>query len=181
MRIYLDVDDTLAAFRQHAIDNGVPPWTGSWYTAPRDTWTDEQRFIQDKTNELMRTAEFWETMPIVTGAHELIAAASFKGPVCLLTAVPSSLKGEPDVIDMVRRVKTAFAWQKLHVPPENVLVVERHEKELFAFDQFERRSNVLIDDALTTCQAWANAGGVAFHLEHVEDGLDEALNFIKCL
>lgn len=181
MRIYLDVDDTLAGFRQHAIDNGVPPWTGSWYTTPRDSWTDEQRFIQDRTNELMRTEEFWATMPLVPGAADLIAAASFKGPVALLTAVPSSLKDEPDVIEMVRRVKIQYAWQKLHVPPERVLVVERQQKVLFAFDHFDNVSNVIVDDALTTCQAWADAGGVAFHLEHVEDGLDEAINFIKCL
>lgn len=181
MRIYLDVDDTLAGFRQHAIANGVPPWTGAWYTAPRDSWTDEQRFIQDRTVELMRTEEFWATMPLVPGAADLIAAASFKGPVALLTAVPSSLKDEPGVIEMVRRAKIRFAWQKLHVPPERVLVVERQQKALFAFDRFENVGNVLVDDALATCEAWASAGGTAFHLERAENGLDEAINFIKRL
>lgn len=181
MRIFLDVDDTLALFRQHAVDCGVPPWSGSWYTTPRSGWTEEQGFIQDRTNDLMRTPEFWATMPVAPLAHELIAAASFHGPVSLLTALPSALIEEPDVIEMVRRAKIQFAWKRLHVPPERVIVCERREKMLYAFDHFERRSSVLVDDAASTCEEWAEAGGFSFHLEHVEDGLDEALNFIKCL
>jgi hypothetical protein len=180
-RIYLDVDDTLALFRQHAIANGVPAWEGSWYTAPREGWTDEQKFIQDKTNELMRTEDFWMTMPVAPLAHEVIAAASFHGPVELLTAVPSSLLHEVDTINMIRRAKVRYAWQALHVPPERILVVDRRDKVRYAWNHFDNVQNVLVDDAIDTCNAWANQGGLAFHLEHVEDGLHEALNFIKCL
>lgn len=181
MRIYLDVDDTLAMFRQHAIDNGVPPWEGSWYTTPREGWTDEQKFIQDRTNDLMRTEDFWMTMPVAPQAHELIAASSFHGPTYLLTAVPSSLSAETDVIEMIRRAKVRYCWQRLHVPPEHVLVVNRAEKARYAFNHFDMVRNILVDDALSTCEAWAEAGGNAFHLQAIEEGLDEALNYIKCL
>lgn len=180
MRIYLDVDDTLAHFREHAVALGVPRWEGSWYTTPRDTWTPEQCAIQDETNDLMRIREFWETMPVVDGAHELIAAASFKGPVYLLTALPSSLKAEPDVLDMIRRAKVQWAWQKLHVPPERVLVVNRVEKVNYAFDHFENAANILVDDALATCKAWAVAGGEVYHVDDVaSEGLGPATDFIK--
>lgn len=180
MRIYLDVDDTLSHFREHAVEMGVPRWEGSWYTTPRETWTPEQCAIQDATNNLMRTKDFWETMPIVDGAHELIAAASFHGPVYLLTALPASLSGEPDVLEMVRRTKIQFGWQKLHVPPERVLVVNRVDKMRYAFDHFAQVSNVLIDDAIQTCEAWADANGVAFHVPDVAShGLADAIDFIK--
>lgn len=182
MRIYLDVDDTLAHFREHAVANGVPRWEGSWYTTDRAMWTPEQCFIQDRTNELMRQEDFWMTMPAVDGAHELISAASFHGPVCLLTALPSSLKDEPDVLDMVRRAKVRYAWQRFHVPPERVLVVNRADKVRYAVDYFNQFANVLIDDAVQTCEQWQEAGGLSFHVPDVAaSGLDEALNFIKCL
>lgn len=182
MRIYLDVDDTLAQFREHAVANGVPRWTGSWYTTSRDGWTDEQKHIQERTNELMRSQEFWETMPVWDRAHELIAASSFKGRTYLLTATPSSLAGEPDVIDMVRRVKTQWAWQKLHVPPDNVIVCARHEKLRYAYDPFAQHANMLIDDATQTCSEWIAAGGEAHHFHADSDwGMYDAINFVKSL
>lgn len=181
MRTFIDVDDTLAAFRQHAIANGVPPWEGSWYTTSRGGWTEEQKFTQDRINGLMRQEDFWMTMPLVPGAHELISAASFHGPVTLLTALPFALSGEPAMLGMIRRAKRAYCWQRLHVPPESVIIVNRREKVLYAFDQYEKRGNVLIDDAEQTCAEWTAARGLAFHIARCEDGLDEALNFIKCL
>lgn len=184
MRFYLDVDDTLAAFRDYAVTRGVPHWTGTWYTTPRDTWTDEQRFIQDRTTELMRQQDFWSNIPAMPGASDLISAAAFIGPVYLLTALPSSLKHEPEVIDMVRRAKTQWAWQVLHVPPERIIVCDRSEKVQYAFDKFEQVSNVLIDDAEHTCREWRDQGGEAFqfpiHLGN-EAAMSEAINFIKCL
>ena len=181
MRIYIDIDDTLAGFRQHAIANGVPAWSGSWYTTDKALWTDEQRRTQDMTNDLMRNEDFWMSIPVLPRAHELIAAASFHGPVTLLTALPSSFVGDNALLAMVRRAKIRYAWQQLHVPPERVEVCVRAEKVRYAFDHFSKMACVLIDDAKATCDEWENAGGVAFHVEHAENGLHEAIDFIKCL
>lgn len=177
MRCYIDVDDTLAHFRQHAISEGVPSWSGTWYTTSRDNWSDEQKFIQDRTNALMRLRGFWEALPVWEGAHELIAAASFQGPVFLLTATPSSLAGEPEVVDMIRRAKVQWAWQNLHVPPERVVVCARADKIRYAFDPFANHANLLIDDAEQNCAEWREAGGEAHHFVN----MPFAINFVKCL
>lgn len=182
MRIYIDIDDTLAQFREHAVDFGVPRWEGSWYTTDRAAWTPRQCAIQDATNELMRKREFWSTMPVWPGAHELIAAASFHGAVSLLTALPTSLKDEPEMLDMVRRAKIQYAWQRLHVPPERVLVVNRADKVRYAFNPFTSRSNLLIDDAAQNVKEWTEAGGIAHHFDaQGEDGMANAIDFVKCL
>lgn len=181
MRIFIDLDDTLAGFRQHAIACGVPAWEGSWYTTPVNKWTNEQKLIQEQTNSLMRLPEFWKTLPVIPRTHELIAAASFRGDVKILTALPSAFANEPAFLDMVRREKVSYCWRKLHVPPEDVIVCMRKSKVQYAFDHFTSTSSILVDDAETTCDEWRASGGIAFHLKRVEDGLGEAIDFVKGL
>lgn len=184
MRIYIDVDDTLAYFRKYAIERGVPAWSGTWYTTPREGWTQEQCAIQDATNTLMERDDFWPNLPVVDGSHELISAAQFVGPTYLLTAMPRGVR--PELHDSVKRQKVQWAWQKLHVPPERVLVVPREAKARFAFDHFEGRQNLLIDDAHQNVEEWVAADGEAhwfYHDDHVtmEHAMQDAINFVKCI
>lgn len=161
--IYLDVDDTLGDFRGHAIDLGVPPWEGSWYTTDPATWTQEQKDIQAATNDLMRRDSFWLTMPVTPGAHELIAAAFARADTYLLTALPSFAKDE-ETQNMIRRVKLEYARNTLHIPEARVIICQRKDKVNYAVQHgFDGERNLLVDDAAQNVYEWSDAGGVAIH------------------
>jgi hypothetical protein len=163
MTIFLDVDDTLGDFRGHAIDLGVPPWEGSWYTTDPATWTQEQKDIQKATNDIMRTEKFWLTMPVTPGAHELIAAAFARDETYLLTALPSFAKDD-ETQDMIRRVKLEYARNTLHIPHERVIICQRKDKVNYATrNGFVDAPNLLVDDAEQNIREWIGSGGHAIH------------------
>lgn len=168
MEFYIDMDDTLANFRDHAVACGVPPWTGTWYATDPAGWTEEQHAIQRKTNEIMEDPEFWLTMPVIPFAHELIAACGVRGKTSLLTAYPRTC---PDKA-MVEMVKKTWADRFLNFPVSRVIVCERPEKIKYACGGVmddegawhpRARPNVLIDDADKNCHEWIEAGGIALH------------------
>ncbi len=164
MKFYIDVDDTLADFRGHAIACGVPAWTGTWYTTPRETWTEEQHAIQAKTCEVMEREDFWLNLPVLPGAFELISACAVRGETFLLTAYPSIC---PDK-EMVLAAKLKWGVSKLHFPLDRIVVCDRPNKIRHAVSGASSVSaigkpNVLIDDAEQNVQEWVAAGGVAVH------------------
>lgn len=169
MKFYIDMDDTLGNFRDHAVACGVPPWEGTWYATDPATWTLEQHAIQKATNDLMEHESFWLTMPITKGAHEVLAAACSRAETFLLTAFPRTCSD----IDMVIRAKKAWAERVLHFPASKVIVCARADKIQYAQGGFmdddgtwNPRPNLLIDDAEKNCNEWTNAGGLALLYRH---------------
>ena len=175
MRIYLDMDDTLMAFRDYAIARGVPAWAGSWYTLPPELWSQEQRDTQAATNALMIRDDFWSNIPPTEGAHELLAASFARADTYLLTALPSGV--DVRFHDNIRRQKIQSAWQKLHVPPERIICVARPDKVRYAWDHFNIVQNVLIDDAEQNVREWIDHDGIA----HLFTDSACAVDFVKCL
>lgn len=155
-RIYLDVDDTLSDFRAAAIAGGVPPWTGTWYTEPRETWGPEQLEIDRLTMEIMHKEEFWQNMPVHSGAWKVLELAKEIGDAHLLTATPRDM-------DAAGKAKVA-AWKMdyckrvFSLPEEKIIVCERKDKILHA-PPCEHGMPILVDDALKNCVEWANHGG----------------------
>lgn len=157
MKFFIDVDDTLSNFKDHAVASGVPPWTGTWYATNPATWTPEQHEIQRKTNETMENPDFWLTMPVMPGAFEIIAACASRADTYLLTAYPGPCRDK----GMVRSCKVEWAHRKLHFPSPRVIVCERPEKVRHAFNSAGNTSNWLIDDAEKNCHEWRGANGFA--------------------
>lgn len=165
MQIYLDVDDTLADFREHAVARGVPRWEGSWYTTDPATWTDEQKFIQAETNRQMSMLDFWLTMPPAPGAFELIAAARQRtDDVYLLTALPSFAKDEA-LRAMIYGAKMQYAVDVLHMPAQRTIVCARADKVNYATRFHTGEQNVLVDDAHQNIREWIDANGIGIHHE----------------
>lgn len=169
MNIYLDVDDTLGNFRDHAVSLGVPPWSGTWYTQDPSTWSDEQKFIQQATNDLMRTESFWLTMPLHDGAHELISAAASRAETFFLTALPSFAKDEATQ-KMIRQAKLEYCVSKLHFPASRVIICQRKDKVEYAIRR-DGASNLLVDDAAQNCAEWRAHGGFAIHHRDCADSI----------
>lgn len=172
MKIYLDVDDTLGNFRDHAVALGVPPWTGTWYTTDPATWSQEQKDIQQATNNLMMTEDFWLTMPLTAGALELIATAATRGSTYLLTAMPSFAKDE-NLQRMIRRAKMAYARDVLHFPQQRVIICQRKDKVNYARAE---GPNLLVDDASQNCLEWHHAGGDAILHRSAAESISELKN-----
>lgn len=165
MIIYLDVDDTLADFREHAVARGVPRWEGSWYTTDPATWTQEQKDIQARTNEEMSKPDFWLTMPPAPGAFELIAASRQRtDEVYLLTAMPSFAKTD-ELRTMIYGAKMQYAVDRLHMPPQRTIVCARADKVNYATRFHTGEQNVLVDDAHQNVREWIDANGIAIHHE----------------
>lgn len=165
MKIYLDVDDTLADFLEHAVARGVPRWEGSWYTTDPATWTQEQKDIQARTNEEMSKLDFWLTMPPAPGAFELIAASRQRtDDVYLLTALPSFAKTN-ELRTMIYGAKMQYAVDVLHMPPQRTIICARADKVLHATNLAWNTPNVLVDDAHQNVREWLDAKGIAIHHE----------------
>lgn len=171
MRIFIDADDTLNDFREYCVSRGVPRWSGSWYTTPRDTWTPEQIAIQGATNDLMSRLDFWTQIPVRKGAFELLHAAQQRGEVYMLTAYPSSVPRS--MWALIEEQKRYWAQEALHFDPGRVIVCERARKVEYATSDpsglmpvYGRSGpNLLIDDAAQNVAEWEAAGGKAIHFD----------------
>ena len=178
MKIYLDVDDTLADFKRYAQERGVPPWTGTWYTTDPKTWTPEMKRIDQITRELMEAEDFWPKIPLAPGAFEMIAAASLRAETYLLTALPRFVN--PDLLPRIKEQKIEYAARRLHFPTERVIVCNRPEKINYAMGGYmdirgawNPTPNLLVDDAEQNCEEWRAHGGIAIHYTGNASVLDE--------
>lgn len=184
LKLYLDVDDTLADFRRQNMARGCPPWEGTWYTQPPSTWTPEQKEIDRITCANMMHREFWSEMPVAAGCFEIIAAAAARAEVYLLTALPRMLPEETQ--RMISFEKFAWCERVLHFPSARVIVCPRADKIKYACKGFmdedgcwhpRANPNVLVDDAVQNCEEWSAAGGHAIH----HTGFESTLAAIKAL
>ena len=176
MRIYLDADDTLGNFRQHAIERyGVPPWEGSWYTTDKATWPQEYHDIQAATNRAMEHPMFWLCMPANEGAHDLVHAARSWGTPYVLTALPYDVNR--DLWPRIEDDKRTWAAGMFNLPPENVVVCQRHEKLRYA--KIGSVVNLLIDDAEQNCEEWRAAGGLAIHYTDAESAIAKLVAIVE--
>lgn len=179
MRIYLDLDDTLADFTGALRRDGLLVGAlGYYHTNPRETWTEEQAEFQTRLNIRMDTAGFWRSLNVLPGAFELLAAAAVRADTYILTAMPSGAKNRA----MIAREKREWACDKLHVPSQRVITCLRSEKMLYAFDAlFHDRKvgvqHVLLDDATLNVAEWKEAGGVGL----LHKNFDDSLKMLKAL
>lgn len=174
MDIYLDVDDTLADFKGYAIERGIPPWSGTWYTQHPDTWTQEQKDIQAQTVKLMEQPDFWPNIPVKEGAVDLIKEAwNLSEKVFLLTAWPRNV--DEAMLPMIIRQKHTYGTARLKFSPGGVIVCAREQKVQYAVRHTwdGKKPNVLVDDAIQNCYEWQQAGGIAIHYQNAEQAIRE--------
>lgn len=182
MKIFVDVDDTLADFKAHAIARGIPPWTGTWYTQHPDTWTEEQKGIQAATVAMMESDDFWPAIPVKDGANMLLGACMMavgRESVFLLTAFPRNVR--PDVLPTIEIQKKAYCLAHFEIPPDRTIVCDRHEKIIHAVDRTWDgvKPHVLIDDAIQNCEEWRAAGGLAILYESAGQAINELAALLK--
>lgn len=161
MKIYLDMDGTLSDFWGHANALGAEPLGNEAYHAGASTWTPDQMARQERVDTLMSDPDFWLTMPLFGGAHELVSAACSRATTYILTALPSFAKDQ-SMQSLIREAKRAYAEDILHFPSDRVIICQRKDKARYANTEFDR--NLLVDDASQNCDEWRAARGhVIFH------------------
>lgn len=172
MRIYLDLDDTLADFTGACRRAGVHYDGEVYHTNHRSTWTPEQVDFQARLNDLMDSDTFWPNVGVLPGAFELISAAATRADTFILTAVPAGTKRNI----MIAEQKVAWARDNLHIPGLRVYTCQRSRKATYAQD-WRSGPHVLLDDSALNISEWHDAGG--FGLLHTD--FDSSLAALKNL
>lgn len=178
MQFFIDVDDVVADFKGHAIERGVPPWTGTFYANHPSTWTDEQKNQVRMVDALCADETFWLNIPVADRAFEIIAMCAMHGDTFLLTAYPPGNVADPM---MIERVKMQWTMDRLHFPADKVIICERKAKTAYAVRRTwdGSKPNVLIDDAEKNIIEWREAGGIAIH--HTPGDAAETIRQIRQL
>jgi len=157
VKIYLDVDDTLADFRGHCLTNGTPDYDKGFYNEPIETWTPDNHAVNAMQIKLMKREDFWMGIPVMEGALDLVATATTRAETYLLTALPRG--DDHAMLEMVRRAKVEYCRHFLHFPTNRIIVCHRHEKANYATRVHTDQRNLLVDDAQRNIAEWTAAGG----------------------
>jgi 5'(3')-deoxyribonucleotidase len=142
MKIFLDMDDVVADFKGYA-----QSVLGHANTNERDSWE-----ANDWTR-LKDNFRLYRTLPVKSGARELVKwckeySVQNSVQLCFLTAVPRN-----------NDVPWAF-WDKVNWAQENFPGIPVMFGP-FAKDKKShcQTGDILIDDKLSNCQEWVQAGG----------------------
>lgn len=151
--IYLDMDGVLADFEAAMRARGVSNSSFQFGHRPIEEWSAEQIASDLAVRAEMSKPDFWPSIPIMAGAPELVAVCkrlAARDQLHVLTALPR----DPATRDMVDQQKRE--WIYTHLGPMGIYTCLRAEKKDFA-----RRGDILVDDLLSNCAEWQEAGGHA--------------------
>ena len=66
-------------------------------------------------------------------------------------------------VEGAKKGKAAWNRKYTKVPAEKLHIVSRKNKQLFAYDDINKKPNVLIDDHLQNIQEWKDKGGIGIY------------------
>jgi hypothetical protein len=154
--IFLDMDGVLADFDAGMRRWGVTPGY-DYMHLPESEWTDAQRINDATARAVMDRENFWNSLPLMEGAKELVAEAQRlvgKNRVFILTATPRLTAYR----DRIKGQKRSWALSWLGFSSSSVICTLRALK-----CQYAAAGRVLVDDMEINCREWAGAGGTAVH------------------
>lgn len=156
--LYLDMDGVLADFDGHArtlFSKSVNPETGMW---DPEEW-----------RKLSKVPNLYRHLPLMPQARELYNLAmrfqnELNWRVAVLTAVPKN----NDVKDAFQ---DKFDWIAEHFPNTRIYFGPySKDKQTHA-----KPGDILVDDRLSNCQEWTDAGGIAIRVTKQYDRAIEQL------
>ena len=144
MNIFLDMDDVVADWMQHA------------RSIVKRNWEYGQRIPDQDWARLKDNKRFYRTLPLKEGAHDLVNwcrthHAKTGCGVYFLTALPHDYS-------MPWAAQDKVWWANEHFPGIPVFFGP------FSYDKYRHCSSledILIDDRTSNCEEWTRAGGKA--------------------
>ena len=146
MNIYLDMDDVVADWHGQAQHVLKLRWDKNGERIPQEQW--------DKIKDDMR---FYRNLPLMEGAHELVSMCQHyisRNPqfhLRFLTALPHDYS-------MPLAAQDKVWWANDHFPGVPVTIGP------FSYDKWRHcksPGDILIDDRISNCDEWTQAGGHA--------------------
>lgn len=144
MNIYLDMDDVVADWMQHA------------RRIVNRNWGYGERIPDHEWAKLKDDVRFYSSLPLKDGAHELVdycknlVATGRAERLTFLTALPHDYSMQYAAYDKVW-------WAHKHFPDIPVFFGP------FSHDKWRhcKPGDILIDDRTSNCEEWQRAGGIA--------------------
>lgn len=148
--IYLDMDDVIADFKSYAISVLRKPQEG-------------EKWLHEEWVKLKDNPRLYRDLDLTGGAEALVSCCRYLRDhhgfdLLFLTAVPKNNDVHWAFYDKVN-------WAQLHFPDIPVMFGPySHDKHVHCDADMQ---DILIDDRLSNCQEWTNAGGIA--IQHKGD------------
>ena len=166
MKIYLDMDGVLADF-----DGGVRKYgfinDNSFIHKPRLEWTEEQKELSNIFERLMASPGYFLNLEPMKDYHQLVDFCTPFG-YDVLTAWPRNVK---DVSGIIQDKKD---WCDKYLNDYSEFICcDRSEKVKYA------KGNILVDDMIANCIAWAEEGGTAILHKSAEDSINQLKKVIN--
>lgn len=154
--LYLDMDGVLADFSQHLKNLNIP--RNEAWGKPKEEWTPLDWVHEDVKVEAMHTRGFWRDIPPMPDMDELVDYVFQKTPfIGALSCHP-----RPESPNFVAVEK--FAWllyNGIPIPVTTFACMNIGEKHKFVGFCRPEQPQILIDDNVTMCKEWRDAGGIS--------------------
>lgn len=152
-RLYLDMDGVIADFNRNLREFGVVDNETHFIHKPRSEWTQSQKDLDIRVRGVMELDDFWPSIPLCPGAHELWDYCK-QFDLYILTATPNVTEFR----DRIAQHKREWIWANLDptFPAERILICLRSEKQAHSGP-----GHVLVDDMPSNCAEWNKSGGNA--------------------
>ena len=145
MIIYLDMDDVVADWHEAAQQFLNLRWNVEGERIPKEEW-----------DKLKQHARFYRDLPLKEGAHDLVQWCREAVDKKLATGL-AFLSAIPKDNDMQFAPQDKVWWANDHFPGIPVFIGPySHDKHMHC-----EPGDILIDDRMTNCLEWENAGGKA--------------------
>lgn len=164
MRVYLDLDDTLADTSKE-IEN---IFSYKNYEINHSSLKKNIKLIKDLWlwQIIKKNPDFWENIGLRHNANEIYQEAlkisGSHNNIYILTALPKFIyRKESLSFEIAASNKKKWVEKNFKdILKENIIVVHAKDKDKYAMNGIDK--SVLFDDSIKNVKKWKNAGGIAY-------------------
>lgn len=145
------MDGVLADFDTQCFNMGIEVKNHRYMDYPKELWSDSEKEIDNKVQELMSKENFFRTIPLFDYTKDFWDYCNSVSDVKILTAKPKNYKiGRPHI------EKLEWCRENLeNFSDDQFICCLRSEKQNHA-----DKNSVLVDDLFINCKSWEEAGGI---------------------
>jgi hypothetical protein len=165
MNIFIDLDGVLVD-----LEKGYSKATGIELSESDKFYNYDQSLVWSLPKANPR---FWLDLEKTSGCDDLLSVAM--ECTCNKYVLSAAVSDYP----LCSLQKRLWVTRNTTIPIENVHVVRRSEKKLFAFDSKNQVPNLLIDDYEKNIEEWEKCGGIGIHHTDINNTLLLLRSYIR--